>query len=155
MSISSNNRSGFGRCYSTRKRPSRRLFNSAWVITKVRRDFGQDPYESPILRFLTILRSIAGVTNNVITSQVASGLVAGLFPDHSTSFTPVLVQPPIHDSLEPRYPCRKASSIRKAITSGKQWTEHLSRASSVYDKLDKVSGIPTNDHAGWHDSFDR
>ena len=103
-------------------------------------------------------RSVAGVTNNVITSQVASGLVAGLFPGPSTSSIPVLVQPQNYDSLEPTYPCNKASSIRAAITSGRQgrqWIGHLSRSSSIYDKLDKVSGIPINDHAGWHDSFDR
>ena len=102
------------------------------------------------------LTSFAGVTNNVITSQVASGLVASLFPESSA--VPVLVQSAIYDSLEPTYSCSKASSIRTEITTGSQgsqWIEHLSRASDIFDKLDKVSGIPKTDSAGWHVSFDQ
>ncbi len=99
-----------------------------------------------------------GVTNNVITSQVASGLVAGLFPQSKPSSLPSLIQSADYDSLEPKYPCRNASFIRSGITTGSlgdQWRAHLAGAASIFDKLDKVSGFPKDDNAGWHSSFDQ
>jgi hypothetical protein len=56
------------------------------------------------------------------------------------------------------YPCNKASSIRTDITTGSQgsqWKDHLLRASAIFDTLDKVSGFPKDDDAGWHDSFEQ
>ncbi|KAL0578188.1 hypothetical protein V5O48_003819 [Marasmius crinis-equi] len=96
------------------------------------------------------------VTNNVITSQVAAGLVKGLFPDTPlTSPAQVLIQTSGIDSLEPTYKCSPADDIRSAYTgSNANWTAHLTDASSLYDKLDKVSGIERDDSAGWHTSFD-
>ncbi|KAF9465582.1 histidine phosphatase [Collybia nuda] len=93
------------------------------------------------------------VTNNVITSQVASGLVKGLFPQ-STGIE-VFVQAPAFDSLEPTYPCNKANSLKTTITTGNaNWTNHLSASADLYAKLDSISGIATQDTGGWHVSFD-
>ncbi|KAJ7168220.1 phosphoglycerate mutase-like protein [Mycena crocata] len=93
------------------------------------------------------------VTNNGITSQVAGGLVKGLFP--GTGNTAVLIQSSTYDSLEPVYSCPKADSLRNAYTSGStDWTSHLTAAASLYAKLDSVSSISTADTAGWHSSFD-
>jgi hypothetical protein len=95
-----------------------------------------------------------GVTNNVITSQVASGLVKGLFPQ-STDIE-VVIQSPSFDSLEPTYPCNKANSLKNAITTGNSnWTNHLTASADLYAKLDSISGIASQDTAGWHSSFDQ
>ncbi|GLB40973.1 putative phosphoglycerate mutase-like protein [Lyophyllum shimeji] len=93
------------------------------------------------------------VTNNQITSQVASGLVKGLFP--SSSYIEVHIQSPTFDSLEPTYPCNKANQLKTAITTGSQaWNDHLSQAGDLYAKLDSISGIAPKDTSGWHTSFD-
>lgn len=90
----------------------------------------------------------------MITSQVASGLVKGLFP-RSTDIE-VVIQPSTFDSLEPTYPCNKANSLKTAITTGNaNWTNHLSASASLYAKLDSISGIATQDTGGWHSSFDQ
>ncbi|KAJ6547017.1 histidine phosphatase superfamily [Mycena capillaripes] len=93
------------------------------------------------------------VTNNVITSQVAGGLVKGLFP--GTENTAVLIQSSNFDSLEPTYSCPTADSLRNAYTSGSSnWTTHLTDAAPLYAKLDSVSGTSNPDSGGWHTSFD-
>ncbi|TFK60936.1 phosphoglycerate mutase-like protein [Pluteus cervinus] len=97
------------------------------------------------------------VTNNVITSQIASALLQGLFPGIDNSrVPPVSIQPSNIDSLEPTYSCPKANSIRNDYTTGSQgsvWLDHLTKTASLYGKLDKVSGINPSD-SGWHASFD-
>ncbi|KAJ7273138.1 histidine phosphatase [Mycena rebaudengoi] len=93
------------------------------------------------------------VTNNVITSQVAGGLLKGLFP--GTDNVATLIQSSTFDSLEPTYSCRAADAMRSAYTSGStNWTTHLAAAASLYAKLDSVSGTAQQDTAGWHTSFD-
>ncbi|KXN85635.1 Lysophosphatidic acid phosphatase type 6 [Leucoagaricus sp. SymC.cos] len=95
------------------------------------------------------------VTNNVITSQVASGLLHGLFP--KSDHIQVEIQSSSFDSLEPTYPCSKANSLRNDFTTGSKgqvWQDHLSAAASLYNKLDSVSGIARDDSGGWHVSFD-
>ncbi|KAJ7837045.1 phosphoglycerate mutase-like protein [Mycena olivaceomarginata] len=93
------------------------------------------------------------VTNNVITSQVAGGLVKGLFP--GTENAAVLIQSSTYDSLEPTYSCPTADSLRSAYTSGSSnWTSHLTAAAPLYAKLDSVSGTSNPDSAGWHSSLD-
>ncbi|KAJ3500824.1 hypothetical protein NLJ89_g9621 [Agrocybe chaxingu] len=97
------------------------------------------------------------VTNNVITSQVASGLLAGLFPKSRSRPLVALIQSSTFDSLEPRYSCNRASNIRTGYTtgnSGQLWKSHLTQAAPLYSHLDAVSGIATSDTAGWHTSFD-
>ncbi|PPQ74101.1 hypothetical protein CVT26_006480 [Gymnopilus dilepis] len=97
------------------------------------------------------------VTNNVITSQVASGLVAGLFPLSEPHDIAVMIQSSNFDSLEPAYSCGAASRLISDYTTGSdgaQWQAHLTEAAPLYSKLDKVSGIATQDSGGWHVSFD-
>ncbi|KAF8877945.1 phosphoglycerate mutase-like protein, partial [Gymnopilus junonius] len=97
------------------------------------------------------------VTNNQITSQVASGLVAGLFPLSESQDVAVLIQSSTFDSLEPTYSCGAASRLISDYTTGNdgaQWQAHLTEAASLYAKLDQVSGIATQDSGGWHVSFD-
>jgi acid phosphatase len=97
-----------------------------------------------------------GVTNNAITSQVASGLLRGLFP--KSDQIPVDVQASPFDSLEPLYSCPNANALRDGYTTGSKgqvWQQHLTEATSLYDKLDSVSGIEKNDSGGWHVSFDQ
>lgn len=92
------------------------------------------------------------VTNNVITSQVASGLVKGLFP--ASAGIEAIIQSSAFDSLEPTYSCPKASQLKNIITTGSQtWTDHLAAAADLYVKLDAISGIASQD-GGWHNSFD-
>ena len=40
-------------------------------------------------------------------------------------------------------------------SGGQEWQRHLSQASSLYAKLDQVSGIESPDTAGWHKNFDQ
>ena len=103
------------------------------------------------------------MTNNVITSQVATALLRGLFPQaplSSPSSHIVYIQPSTIDSLEPTYSCPSADSLRQSYassggTNATVWTNHLVEARELYDALDKVSGIDNPDTAGWHDSFDQ
>lgn len=97
-----------------------------------------------------------GVTNNVITSQVASGLIRGLFP--FTTNAVALIQSSTFDSLEPTYSCPKASSLKADYTTGangQAWQDHLELAKPVYAQLDRISGVELGDGAGWHVSFDQ
>ncbi|KAF9450832.1 histidine phosphatase [Macrolepiota fuliginosa MF-IS2] len=94
------------------------------------------------------------VTNNAITSQVASGLLRGLFP--KSDHIQVQIESSTFDSLEPTYSCSGADSLRNNFTTGsggQLWQQHLTDAAPLYNKLDNVSGIPGDDF-GWHMSFD-
>lgn len=96
------------------------------------------------------------VTNNVITSQVAGMLIAGMYPDTATNNIPLLIQPDSIDSLEPAYTCTAASNNFSAFASGSSaagWTAHLAAAAPLYASLDSISGVsPTA--SDWHVSFD-
>lgn len=101
------------------------------------------------------------MTNNPLTSQVASGILKGFYPDHSydVSALPVIIQPSSIDSLEPRYSCPQADSLRSSFTTGSNgssWKAHLQRAQDdgTFRALDGVSGIRPDD-SGWHVSFDQ
>ena len=94
------------------------------------------------------------MTNNPITSQVASGLVKGLFPLSVGSSIAVHIQSSSFDSLEPTYPCAKATQLLSTITQTQAWNDHLKAAAGVFAQLDKVSGIAPSD-GGWHASFDQ
>ncbi|KAF8885002.1 histidine phosphatase [Infundibulicybe gibba] len=93
------------------------------------------------------------VTNNFLTSQVASGIVRGLFP--RTTNAAVLIQSSSFDSLEPTYPCSKANSIKPGA-GDPNWDAHLTNPAvkALYARLDKVSGTSNPDTGGWHVSFD-
>lgn len=96
------------------------------------------------------------VTNNVITSQVASMLIAGMYPAQSGKDTPLLIQPNSIDSLEPRYSCPASAALFSDYSVGSSatnWTEHLTASSALFSQLDNVSGIDPDD-SGWHQSFD-
>lgn len=96
------------------------------------------------------------VTNNVITSQVASMLIAGMYPGRSEQDQPLLIQPDSIDSLEPAYTCEVASSMYSAYGSGSSsptWLQHLNDASGLYATLDALSGVNLN-ASDWHMSFD-
>ena len=96
------------------------------------------------------------VTNNVITSQVASMLVAGMYPSRANKNTPLLIQADSIDSLEPSYSCPASTSLFSAYGSGSSspaWRAHLTAAAPLFARLDSLSGInPSN--ADWHKSFD-
>ncbi|CAK4033886.1 Hypothetical predicted protein [Lecanosticta acicola] len=96
------------------------------------------------------------VTNNVITSQVASMLIAGMYPARKNADTPLLIQPDSIDSLEPTYSCSYASNLFSSYGSGSTapaWQEHLKDAQSLYNRLDALSGVSPTASA-WHVSFD-
>ncbi|EMC97062.1 hypothetical protein BAUCODRAFT_69223 [Baudoinia panamericana UAMH 10762] len=96
------------------------------------------------------------VTNNVITSQVAAMLIAGMYPERTNMDQPLLIQPASIDSLEPAYTCARASALFSSYGSGSTspaWLEHLNSAAPLYARLDNISGIsPTT--SAWHVSFD-
>ncbi|RMZ79709.1 hypothetical protein DV738_g3141, partial [Chaetothyriales sp. CBS 135597] len=99
------------------------------------------------------------VTNNVITSQVASQLILGMYPDAaktSSSRVNVLIQPNGVDSLEPSYTCSAASALYSSYgvdSTAANWTAHLNESAALFEKLDNVSGINSSTTA-WHHSFD-
>lgn len=94
------------------------------------------------------------VTNNVITSQVASMLIPAMFPSLSNIDTPLLIQPDSIDSLEPTYSCPAGSrtSYGPGSTSP-SWLQHLTDSSPLFTRLDALSGVPSN-ATGWHMSWD-
>jgi acid phosphatase len=105
---------------------------------------------------LFIDSSIPGVTNNAITSEVASGSCKGLWP--KSSVVPVLIEPDAIDSLEPAYSCPNADAIRNNYTTGAGgavWQGHLNATAALFAKLDSISGIQNPDTAGWHASWDQ
>lgn len=94
------------------------------------------------------------VTNNVITSQVASMLIAGMYPSRKNVDTPLLIQPDSIDSLEPSYRCSAAAL--NSYGPGSQsptWLRHLGASESLFARLDALSGVASNDEA-WHKSWD-
>ncbi|KAF2823462.1 cytochrome P450 [Ophiobolus disseminans] len=94
------------------------------------------------------------VTNNQITSQVAGMLIGGMY-DPQTAVS-LHIQPPNIDSLEPQYPCPKASSLYSSYGVGStapNWTAHLTAAKPLFAALDAVSGIPSTS-TEWHKSLD-
>ncbi|TKA72952.1 hypothetical protein B0A55_07546 [Friedmanniomyces simplex] len=96
------------------------------------------------------------VTNNVITSQVASMLIAGMYPSRANQDTPLLIQPDSIDSLEPAYTCSVASTLFSSYGSGSKapaWLAHLNDSASLYATLDRISGVNPN-ASDWHVSFD-
>lgn len=95
------------------------------------------------------------VTNNVITSQVASMVINAMYPDSKGPF-PLQIQPSSVDSLEPAYPCLAAQYLSGNFSVGGNnslWTGHLNASSDLFAALDVVSGVPKND-TGFHQSWD-
>lgn len=96
------------------------------------------------------------VTNNVITSQVASMLIAGMYPSRANQNVPLLIQAASIDSLEPAYSCPASKSLFSSFGSGSSspaWLAHLNAAAPLFARLDALSGVsPSN--SGWHASFD-
>ncbi|KAI5199327.1 hypothetical protein AUEXF2481DRAFT_65049 [Aureobasidium subglaciale EXF-2481] len=96
------------------------------------------------------------VTNNVITSQVASNLIPGMFPSLDGKSVPLLIQPSSVDSLEPGYTCSSASSLFSSYGAGStnaNWTAHLTASSGLVRTLDAISGISSS-ATDWHKSWD-
>ena len=96
------------------------------------------------------------VTNNVITSQVASMLIAGMYPSRANKETPLLIQADSVDSLEPGYSCPASTSLFSSYAAGSSnpaWLAHINAASTLYNRLDTLSGIDPTDQ-GWHKSLD-
>lgn len=96
------------------------------------------------------------VTNNVITSQVASMVTSGMFGGEAQQSLLLLIQPASIDSLEPAYTCLAANSNFSAYGTGSSdpgWTSHLKAASDLYANLDTISGVSPTD-SGFHMSFD-
>jgi len=94
------------------------------------------------------------VTNNQITSQVAGMLINGMYALNDN--VPLHIQPTNVDSLEPQYPCPKASSLYSSYgvsSTAANWTAHLTAAKPLFDSLDAISGI-SRDSTDWHKSFD-
>ncbi|KAK7949215.1 histidine phosphatase superfamily [Apiospora aurea] len=96
------------------------------------------------------------VTNNQITSQVASQLIAGMWGASAlTRSVPLLIQASGVDSLEPQYPCPSGStaSDRLKTPAIARWQQHLDAARPLFATLDAISGVPPTD-PGFHASFD-
>lgn len=96
------------------------------------------------------------VTNNVITSQVASNLIPGMFPSLDGKSVPLLIQPASIDSLEPGYTCSSASSLYSSYGVGStnaNWTKHLTASSGLANALDAISGVSSS-AKDWHQSWD-
>lgn len=104
------------------------------------------------------------VTNNVITSQVASMLTAGMLSSSSSPQNPLSdstpiplkIQPSSIDSLEPSYTCPAASALLSLYGPGSNassWQKHLSASRALFAELDAISGVASTDE-GWHKSWD-
>ena len=96
------------------------------------------------------------VTNNVITSQVASMLIAGMWPERADKDTPVLIQPYSIDSLEPAYICDFADNLYGSYGPGSTspaWLEHINASAPLKKRLDRLSGVNPN-ATDWSMSWD-
>lgn len=96
------------------------------------------------------------VTNNVITSQVASMLIPGMYPSRANEDTPLLIQPDSIDSLEPTYTCSNADALYSSYGPGsdsKAWLEHIKASASLKKELDRISGVNPN-ASDWSMSWD-
>ncbi|CDK28637.1 unnamed protein product [Kuraishia capsulata CBS 1993] len=91
------------------------------------------------------------VTNNVITSEVLSAVAKAIYP--SESKIKAKIQLDAIDSLEPAYTCDYATDMREWIYASDEWVEHLTRADSLYSKLDSITGVDPESE-GFHMSFD-
>ena len=94
------------------------------------------------------------VTNNVITSQVASMVVAAMY--ESAKEIPLAVQPASIDSLEPKYTCQAGAALYGSYGVGStnpNWTAHLTASQPLFVVLDDISGVAPND-VGFHQSWD-
>lgn len=106
--------------------------------------FLPDEYDPNLMQFR--------VTNNVITSQVAGGLIDGFFdlkgqgPDFG-----VFIQPAAFDSLEPAYTCNGANTIRNNYQTTPEWFQHINdtRTQDLFKRLDALSKVDPKD-SGWH-----
>ncbi|KAI5357717.1 Putative histidine phosphatase superfamily [Septoria linicola] len=96
------------------------------------------------------------VTNNIITSQVASQAIVGMWPGHSNTDHELLIQQSSIDSLEPTYPCSAAQALYASYGPGSSspaWKEHLTQSAPLKARLDALSGVdPTA--ADWSSSWD-
>ena len=96
------------------------------------------------------------VTNNVITSQVGSMLIASLYPSLANTDVPLKIQPESIDSLEPTYSCPHADALYASYGPGSNasaWRAHLDAAAGLKARLDAVSGIDPRDEE-WSQSYD-
>lgn len=96
------------------------------------------------------------VTNNLITSQVASMVISGMFSEKAKTNLPLFIQPDSIDSLEPAYTCPAAERLFSRYGPGSSdpgWTSHLEATSDLFESLDTISNVPSTD-PGFHMSFD-
>ncbi|CAM1507948.1 Fc.00g047960.m01.CDS01 [Cosmosporella sp. VM-42] len=93
------------------------------------------------------------VTNNPITSQVASMLIEGMW--QTSERIPLLIDFDGIDSLMPQAFCAAGEDLFRKITSfeNSAWQEHLELTKDLYAVLDELSGVPSNG-SGFHRSFD-
>ncbi|KAF7544681.1 hypothetical protein G7Z17_g9765 [Cylindrodendrum hubeiense] len=93
------------------------------------------------------------VTNNQITSQVASMFINGMWG--TTESVPLVIQAKGVDSLEPQYTCTTGSNLFSTIqsSSNSAWEQHLTKTSDLFKKMDDISGVPSTD-SGFHVSWD-
>ncbi|SGZ57183.1 CIC11C00000000788 [Sungouiella intermedia] len=108
-------------------------------------NFLPEKYNSSLVQFY--------VTSNVITSQVAGALIAGMFPLESNENIDVNMQRAISDSLEPKYECDGADATKASIYLEQGWLDHLSDSKFLFEELDLISGV-SNTSLSWHTSWD-
>ncbi|OKL56755.1 hypothetical protein UA08_07907 [Talaromyces atroroseus] len=123
---------------------------------------GHDLFEvyHDLLRFLPdaidLKKMEFRVTNNVITSQVAGMVIAGMYGEQRGVGVPLHVQKTGIDSLEPQYHCPGGRSLFEKIRSSdasSPWQIHLNKTKDLIRSLDNVSGVP-EDNPDWHTSYD-
>lgn len=94
------------------------------------------------------------VTNNPITSQVASMVIGAMYGPLADAL--LQIQPASIDSLEPAYPCAGGTALRNSYgpgSSNPRWMAHLTASQSLFDELDRISRDPRSD-PGFHKSWD-
>jgi acid phosphatase len=83
-------------------------------------------------------------------------VISGMYPASNSANTPLYIQPPSIDSLEPSYACPAASTLYSSYgvgSSAPNWTAHLTLTAPLFSQLDAISGINPSS-TGWHKSYD-
>ncbi|EIW76979.1 phosphoglycerate mutase-like protein [Coniophora puteana RWD-64-598 SS2] len=93
-------------------------------------------------------------TYELLTQQVASGVLYGMNPTTVDRRVPIYAQPELIDAFVPAYACPAADAIRTAYQSVPAWSDHLVQHQALQDHLAEMLGVQgISAWLSWYDHF--